>query len=133
MEQEMKRITKASIQRAMWNAGRPSTTGDFASIFFAARKAGLNYGQAQSLACIAYDAAHGFLENMVHASTSLRRATLERKATEHPRSVWAYLRATLGTAFPYVTDADIHKAQNSDYQGWLAWANSKDEKQQEVA
>lgn len=120
------RITRNIIVTRMWASGRPATDNRYADIYFTAVKAGLTSDQALSLACVAYDAKEGFVERLSQSQGSLRRVTLERKASDpdSPQSLWAYLKAA-NPKWPYITDQDIRDTSINDYGGWKAWADQQ--------
>lgn len=118
------RITRSRVMSTMWAGGRPSHHSQYADVFFAARKAGLNERQAMAIACATFDAAKGYVERLSASAGALRHETLERKAADPdaPLSMWAYMRAKLGGAYRYVTDEQIRETSMQDYAGWSDWA-----------
>lgn len=118
------RITRSRVTSTMWAGGRPSHHSQYADVFFAARKAGLNDRQAMALACMAFDAVNENVEGLTTSTAALRHETLERKAADPraPHSLWAYMRSKLGGAYRYITDEQIRETSMQDYAGWSAWA-----------
>lgn len=123
----MKRITRAHVNMVLAASGRPTMDSHIADIYFAARKAGLNDHEAHSLACCAYDAQHGYVENLSRSAKWLRQSVLNRKAadTNHPQSLWAYAKAKLGAGYIYATDEQLNDISVNDYAGWSAWADAQ--------
>lgn len=129
------RITRAKVAEVMWAGGRPSNHSQYADIYFAGLKAGLDDRQALALACAAFDASKGNIERLSASSSALRHATLERKAadTDSPRSLWGYMRSKLGGSYRYVTDEQIRETSTQDFAGWSAWVEQAESQVSEGA
>lgn len=123
----MSRWTRAKIMERMWDAGMPSNDAKYADVFFTARKAGLDDHQAFAMACQAFSASRGYVENLGRHSGWLRRATLERKANDSPVGLYAYVRFVKRGAYPYVTDEEITAIHHNDFAGWSAWAKQQEQ------
>lgn len=110
----------------MWAGGRPSNTGEYAAIFAAAVKAGLDENQAFSLACIAFDANKGYVERLSVSVRGIRRATLARKAADHTSlSLWRWLLEKFGAGYYFLTDEEIFREHNDNFAEWSQWSKDR--------
>ncbi len=78
-----KKIRTAKIVEYMWNTGRPHHGPEFANVYRALIKAGLDDAQASQMVKIAFDAAKGYTWLLPQGSL-VQLATMRRNAAQHP-------------------------------------------------
>lgn len=117
--------TRANLIRRMWSGGRPNTDRRFAEVYVVLLRAGLDPQQAYAISCVAHDAANGSIHRLRWPMKWLREATLERLATERPRSFWAFLKSKFLAGYTHIGDEELmrlHVCAQMQME-WADWSN----------